>query len=160
MFFANQPNLLPLQVVNLGKQTVILGNMQVTASDALLENNIALVGAIESGFYFTLDSMITPYQAGPMEILVSVSFTDDFNQPQSYDTTLLVDVIEMDMDDFGEGDDQYPPFEDFDDWESAPAEETFWQKLLRVLKGLIGLGSGVKTDSMFYGDEGFPSDLP
>ncbi|MGI6741161.1 MAG: COG1361 S-layer family protein [Brevefilum sp.] len=159
-FFANQPNLLPLQVVNLGKQTVILGNMQVTASDALLENNIALVGAIESGFYFTLDSMITPYQAGPMEILVSVSFTDDFNQPQSYDTTLLVDVIEMDMGDFGEGDDQFPPFEDFDDWEPVPAEETFWQKLLRVLKGLIGLDSGVKTDPMFYGDEGFPSDLP
>ena len=93
--------------------------MQVTASDALLENNIALVGAIESGFYFTLDSMITPYQAGPMEILVSVSFTDDFNQPQSYDTTLLVDVIEMDMGDFGEGDDQFPPFEDFDDWEPS-----------------------------------------
>jgi hypothetical protein len=159
-FFANQPNILPLQIVNLGKQTVILGNMVVAASDAQLENNVALVGAIEPGFYFTLDSMITPYQAGPLEILVSVNFTDDFNQARVIETTLTVDVIEMEMGEFEPGEEQYPPGDGPDGWDFPPAEETFWQKIIRVLKGLIGLDSGIKTAPTGFSNEEMPIDLP
>jgi len=159
-FFANQPNILPLQVVNLSKQSVILGNMLVSANDALLENNMALVGVIEPGFYFTLDTMITPFQVGPMEILVSVNFTDDFNQARTFETTLLIDVVEMDVGDFYPDDDSFSPHDGFEDWEPPAIEETFWQKLLRVLKGLIGLDSGVKTDPVFFEDAMMPSDLP
>ena len=158
--FVNQPNVLPLQVVNLSKQSVVLGNMLVAADDALLENNTALVGVIEPGFYFTLDTMITPFQVGPMEILVSVNFTDDFNQLRTFETTLLIDVVEMDGDDFYPGDDPFSPHDGFEDWEPQTVEETFWQKLLRVLKGLLGLDSGVRTEPVFFEDAMTPSNLP
>lgn len=159
-FFANQPNILPLQIVNLGKQTVILGNMLVAASGAQLENNMALVGAIDPGFYFTLDSMIIPNQAGPMNILVSVNFTDDFNQARVFETTLTIDVIESDMGEFEPGEEQYPPVDGSDDWNFPQTEETFWQKIIRVLKGLIGLDSGIKTAPIGFSNEEMPIDLP
>jgi len=158
--FVNQPNVLPLQVVNLSKQSVVLGNMLVAADDALLENNTALVGVIEPGFYFTLDTMITPFQVGPMEILVSVNFTDDFNQLRTFETTLLIDVVEMDGGDFYPGGDPFSPQDGFEDWEPQAVEETFWQKLLRVLKGLLGLDSGVRTEPVFFEDAMTPSNLP
>ena len=158
-FFANQPNLLPLQVVNLGKQAVILGNILVAASDAQLENNMALVGAIDPGFYFTLDPMITPFQAGPMEILVSVNYTDDFNQARVFETVLNIDVLDMDMGDVYPEDEFFPSDGGFEDGEFPTVEETLWQKLLRILKGLLGLDSGINPPPIDYG-EGVPYDLP
>jgi len=159
-FYANQPNILPLQVINLGKQAVILGNMVVAANDAQLENNMALVGAIDPGFYFTLEPMITPFQAGPLDILVSVNYTDDFNQPRVFETTLTIEVIEVETGDFEFGDETYPPGEDFGDADFQESTETFWQKLLRVIKGLLGLDSGVKSDPAPLIDEEVPPEFP
>lgn len=159
-FYANQMNTLPLQVVNLGKSAVVLGNMLVAASDAQLENNMALVGAIDPGFYFTIDTMIIPNQAGPLDVLVTVNFTDDFNQPRTFETTLTLDVMEMDMGGFEPGEEPYPPIDGPENWESPPTEETFWQKVIRVLKGLIGLDSGTGTSPVPMYSEEMPMDLP
>ena len=76
---AFQPNNLPLQIMNLGKQGVVLGNMTVSAENATLENNTALVGPIEAGFYFTLDTMVIPNDPGPLYLTISINYTDDFN---------------------------------------------------------------------------------
>jgi hypothetical protein len=159
-FYANQMNTLPLQVVNLGKSAVVLGNMLIAASDAQLENNMALVGAIDPGFYFTIDTMIIPNQAGPLDVLVTVNFTDDFNQPRTFETTLTLDVMEMDMGGFEPGEEPYPPIDGPENWESPPTEETFWQKVIRVLRGLFGLDSGIRTAPVPMYSEEMPMDLP
>ncbi len=136
--FAGQPGLLPLQVVNLGRKTAILGNMKVTAQGAQFSNNSVLVGALDVGGYYTLDATVIPEQPGPLELLVSIDYTDDFNQPQVITRTLTVEVQEMIMPEPGPGE-GIPP-------ESIPpVSETFWQKVWRFLRGLLGLDSGVPT---------------
>lgn len=166
MLFAQQPNNLPLQVVNLGKQTAVLGNMKVNAENASLENNIALVGPVEAGFYFTLDTLLIPDSAGPMDLNITINYTDDFNQPRVYETVLSLEIAEpMSMPDDMSGID-YPDGEmpigempgmeiPINDQNNPGSQETFWQKLLRGIKGLFGLDSGPSTP----GQDFFPEDL-
>ena len=95
IFFAGQMGQLPLQVTNLGRSLAVLGNMKVTAENAEVTNNVALVGALDAGGYFTLDPNLVPYQPGPLELKITVNYTDDFNQPRSIEQTLTIDVMEM-----------------------------------------------------------------
>jgi len=166
--FAFQPNNLPLQIMNLGKQSVVLGNMMVAAENASLENYTALVGPIEAGFYFTLDTMIIPNQPGMLDLLISVNYTDDFNQPRVYETVLTLEVIESEMPMGGEGvpGEGLPPGEGMPDGE-FPGEggisgaETFWQKIVRFFRGLFGLDSGRREERQTPGSmEEMPREFP
>ncbi len=136
--FAGQPGLLPLQVVNLGRKSSVLGNMKVTAEGAQFSNNVILIGALEIGGYYPLDTTVTPDQPGPLTLLITIDYTDDFNQQQVISRTLTLNVEEMIMPEPGpggggfEGGEFMPP----------PVQETFMQKLWRFIKGLIGLDSG------------------
>jgi hypothetical protein len=153
VLFTNQPNFLPLQVVNLGRSPVILGNLKVTAPNnpgAQLSNNVILVGTLELGFPFTLDANIFPDVAGPMDLVITVDYTDDFNQAQTITKTITVEVqegfIEPIPPDGGEIPiDPNPPQE----------PESLWDMVLRLLKGLLGLGSE-RPQPTFLPTEGFP----
>jgi hypothetical protein len=147
VLFTNQPNPLPLQIVNLGKSAVVLGNLKVTAPNhpgAQLSNNVALVGALDIGFPFTLDALVFPDAAGPLELLITVDYTDDFNQQQFITKTIMLDVqegfIEPPPIDGGNGGGEPPPIEE---------PETFIQMLIRFLKGFFGLGSAKPQPSTF-----------
>ncbi len=140
-FFVGQPNMLPLQIVNLGRKSAVLGNMRVEAVGAQLMNNVILIGALETGGYFTLDATLIPDQAGPLDLVVTVDYTDDFSQVQLVSKTLTVEVMEMFMPEpgdpgMGEGDFEPPP---------PAAPETIWQKIWRFILGLLGLDSGVQA---------------
>lgn len=148
VLFAGQPNFLPVQIINIGRKSAVLGNMRVTAGDSYIENNTILIGTLESGGYFTLDPMVIPNVPGPLEIQIEVSYTDDFNQPQTVLQTLLLEVqeapiIEPPIDEGGEFPSEgegFPP--------EVGGEETFWQKVVRFLKGLFGLDSGVQQPAV------------
>ncbi len=144
--FAGQPNSLPLQVVNLGRSAAVLGNMKVTATGAQFSNNVTLVGNLDIGFPFTLDAICIPDQPGPLELTLTVDYTDDFNQPQTITQTLTVEVMEGGGPTVGPGDgsgDSGGPGEG-----SPPsAPETFLQKVWRFILGLIGLDSGQPSGS-------------
>lgn len=148
---AGQPNLLPIQVVNLGRKPTLLGNMKVTAEGVDFTNNLILVGMLEAGNYFTLDASATPYQPGPLELTVTVNYTDDFNQPQQISETLAVEVMEAPPMEPGmegppgEGPGISPggmPGESPGGFETPAGPESFWQKVVRFLRGLVGLDSG------------------
>jgi hypothetical protein len=89
---------------------------------------------LDPGGYFTLDSILIPYQEGPVDITVRISYTDDFNQPREIEQNLKVDVMpamEMPTLEPGvnpEGVDFGPP-------------ETFFHKVMRFFRGLFGLDS-------------------
>lgn len=139
IFFTGQPNVLPLQVTNLGRKTSVMGNMKVTAANADVTSNVSLVGSLDPGGYFTLDANLIPYQGGPLEVQVEVGYTDDFNQPRIITQTLTLDVQEMPTpevlpSDNGMGTD-IPPV----------VEETLWDKIVRAFKGLLGLDSSQPT---------------
>jgi hypothetical protein len=73
MLFAGQPNVLPIQITNLGRTGVVLGNMKVEGEGAMHQNNISLVGAIDPGGYFSLDTTSIPDAEGPHEIVITVN---------------------------------------------------------------------------------------
>jgi hypothetical protein len=133
--FAGQPNQLPLQVINLGRKGNVLGNMSVTGQGAQFSNNTILVGLLDTGNYFTMDATMIPDGPGPLDLLVTVGYTDDFNQPQVITKTISVDVLEspvIEPPSGGPGDGGMPP---------VTSTETFWQKVLRLVRGLLGLDS-------------------
>ncbi len=136
MFMLGQPNMLPLQVTNLGRKTAVLGNMRVSSPNAEVTNNVTLVGVLDPGGYYTLDANVTPMQPGPLELLVEVNYTDDFNQPRTISQTLTVEVMEMPTPE------SFPPEGIPPDGEMPPTtQETGWQKFIRFIKGMLGLGS-------------------
>jgi hypothetical protein len=145
---AGQPNQLPLQVVNLGKSLVVLGNMRVTAASGAIENGQALVGPLDAGGYFTLDSTLIPDSPGSLEITVSVDYTDDFNEPRTIIQVLTVEVQEGFVEPVG------PGIGDGGEIPSEPAPETFWQRVQRFFAGLLGLDSAPESTV----PEGAPSE--
>lgn len=155
IFFANQMSMLPLQVTNLGRKTAVLGNLRVTSPNADITNNVTLVGSLEPGGYFTLDANLLPFQPGPLDIEISINYTDDFNQPRTITQTLTVEVMEMPTPEF--------PTDGFPTEPPPPVEETFWQKVLRFLRGLIGLDSAEPTPAPSFplpGEEMPPGGIP
>jgi hypothetical protein len=153
ILFAGQMTQLPIQITNLGKSTAILGNMVVSSEGADLSENVSLVGALEQGGYFTLDAMAMPYAEGPLDIKIVVSYTDDFNQPRTVEQVLTLQV------------EAAPVIEPLPDDGSLPVieqPETMTQKIVRFLKGLIGLGSAkpdLNSGGLTPGMEGeFQSD--
>jgi hypothetical protein len=155
---AGQPNILPVQIVNLGRQMVVLGNMTVTAPDSIMENNTVLIGPLDPGGYFTLDAMMMPNQAGPLELLISINYSDDFNQPEVFTDTIEMEVQESFI----------PPPEPGEEGgetggEGIPQEpepETIWQKFVRFLRGLFGLDSAAPTPESVPVEEVPPERQP
>ena len=155
MITAGMENILPLQVMNLGRKTQVLGNMTVTVENADIFNNVMMIGALDPGGYFTLDASLTPYQEGPLDLLVTINFTDDFNQPRFIEQIIPIEVqpaMEIPPDMGGEGTDGGVIVE--------PTPETFWQKALRFFKGLIGLDSGKVQPVEEFPSEEFPTEEP
>jgi len=137
-FMVGQPGALPIQVVNLGKRLSVLGNMKVSAKDGFVENGTSLIGSLDAGGYFTLDSFFTPGQTGSQSLEVTIEYVDDFNQARTLTKTLEIEVqegfIEPTPDPaLGEG--------GFVEGFPVPAEETTLQKVWRFILGLFGLDS-------------------
>lgn len=147
--FAGQQGGLPLQLVNTGRASVVFGNFTVTAENSELANNAIFVGALESGGFFPLDALITPFEPGPLELLLSVNYTDDFNRPAVITETLTVDVMEeIPMEPIDPG---AIPGEGIEGGEfpvegESGGEESLLDRLWRFLRGLFGLGSDPAGD--------------
>ena len=151
-FFVGQPNQLPLQVVNLGRKQAVLGSMRVSVRPAegmpgaQLMNNTTLVGALDPGGYYTLDTTLIPEAAGTLDLIVSLDYTDDFNQAQVITRTISVVVEDMMVGPDG----GIPPDGGFPSdggefpeggFPEPSQPETLGQKILRFLRGLLGLDS-------------------
>src|SRR5689334_3948750 len=94
LFYQGQSGALPIQVVNLGKRTSVLGNMKVTSKDGTIDGGETLVGALDAGGYFTLDATFTPDIVGELELDVVIDYTDDFNQERTIERKLKINVEE------------------------------------------------------------------
>lgn len=154
--FAGQPNALPIQVVNLGKRTAVLGNMTLSTDNGMLEMDSTLVGSLDAGGYFTFDGSVIPDTAGPLQLTLTIEYTDDFNQPrtltETFDLTVEESFVDPSLDPGmqggGGGEEVVTP----------PSDETVLQKIWRFLLGLFGLDSGAPSDSPPI--EGGPTEMP
>ena len=142
--FVGQGGALPIQVVNLGKRLSVLGNIKITSKQGTIENGTSLVGSLDAGGYFTIDSFFTPEQSGTVTLDIVIDYVDDFNQPRAIDKTLEVEVMEgfieepidPSLNGGGGGGEEFP----------ATTEETFWQKAWRFILGLFGLDSSAPSN--------------
>ena len=141
-FMVGQSVALPIQVVNIGKRASVLGNIKVSVDAGTIDNSTGLVGSIDAGGYFTIDSMFTPEQSGKQKLHITIEYTDDFNQPRTLKRDLELEVMEgapeesalgpSGADGGGGGSDGLLPLN---------AEETTMHKIFRFIKGLFGLDS-------------------
>jgi hypothetical protein len=152
--FVGQPGVLPLQVVNIGRKSTVLGNMTVSGKGQF-SNNEALVGPLDVGGYYTLDTTVIPEQAGPLQVLVSINYLDDFSQPRVISSTLSVEVMEAPPiplpGEGGVGGGNVPP---------VTQPQSFWQKTLRFVLGLLGLNSGEPAPAGIPPGEVPPGEVP
>jgi len=154
--YTYQSNLLPIQVVNQGRKATILGNLTVTSEAGTVENGQTFVGALESGGFFTLDAMLTPEMSGQVEVLVSIDYTDDFNQTRTITKTLTLNVVEMEIDPAID-----PSNPDFNGGLPIEQPQTVWQKIWRFILGIFGLDSGAPVNQApIQVDPGFEQPLP
>lgn len=137
--FVGQPNMLPIQVANLGRRTAVLGNMVIETPNGIIEVPSTLVGGLDQGGYFTFDASLIPDTPGPLELMVKIEYTDDFNQPRHVEGTLDVMVEEAFIDPGldpslnGGGGGEVVTVD--------PSSETFLQKAWRFILGIFGLDS-------------------
>lgn len=140
--FTFQPNILPLQVVNTGRNFTILGNMTVTSPAGVVENGQTFVGGLDTGGYFILDAILTPEMAGQAVVLVSIDYTDDYNQTRTIAKTLPLTVVEMQVDPSID-----PSNPDINGGFPIEQSETWWDKIWRFILGLFGLDSGLPVNT-------------
>ena len=134
-FFAGEPGALPIQIVNLGKRSTVLGNMKIEATGGTLDPSSTLVGSLDPGGYFTFDSSLSPDAAGPMDLTITIDYTDDFNQPRALTRTLSLTVEEAFIDPSTD------PSQEGTDFAPVTDEESFLHKIWRAVLGLLGLDS-------------------
>lgn len=141
-FFVGQSNSLPLQLTNVGRSTAVFSNFTVTAAGGSFFNNTIFVGGLEAGGFFPLDAVFIPDVAGPVDLLITVGYTDDFSQPQLISKTITIEVLEAPIIDPGDGG---FPDEGGGEVIEPPIDnglpETLGQKLWRLILGLLGLSS-------------------
>lgn len=144
--YAGQPAMLPLQVVSMSKRTAVLGTMTVTSTGGYLENGESFIGSLDPGGYFMLDAMITPDAAGPLDLVITIDYVDDFNQSRTLTQTLTLDVLDMPFE--PTLDPSYPTDDSGVIVDPSAGGETFWQKAWRFILGLLGLDSGIPAGNM------------
>jgi hypothetical protein len=133
--FVGQPGTLPIQVLNLDRKPTVLTRVRVESSGAEMHNNELPIGYLDTGLAFAIDAQVIPMQAGPLELLVSVDYVDDFNKPQTIQQVLSLDVLEAAPvpEGAGGGGGEIPG--------PVVQPESFWDKVLRFMRGLLGLDS-------------------
>ncbi|MBN1311307.1 MAG: hypothetical protein JXB30_07795 [Anaerolineae bacterium] len=151
-FFVGQMGMLPIQVANLGRSSAVLGTMTVTAGNAEMFDNTLIVGNVDPGFPITMDAMLTPVEAGTLEVSVVIEYTDDFSKARTITETLEVEVMESPGEEMGMGG-------EMGEFMPPPLQpETFMQKVWRFIRGFIGLDSA-RTDTQGMFPEGMPPEM-
>lgn len=126
--FVNQPMELPIELVNIGRTLVNISTVEVSSAGLEILEGSAFIGALDGGTSGTFDAEVVPAQSGSIPVEVEVHYLDDFNQSQVISETLSIEV---------EAPQPGLP-EAADETKDAPS---FWERLLRFVRGLFGLGS-------------------
>lgn len=157
-FNVGEESTLPIQVVNIGSDDVLLGDILIEVEDATLSNYWTFVGTLESGGSFTMDTDITPSQAGTYPVTITVDYQDNFNNAQVVTETIEITVEGQGFGGGGQGGEmgeQATPDQTDDQQRGGGAgqgNESFWDMLLRFIRGMIGFDSSTTTNSRMGGN--------
>jgi len=120
---------LPVEVTNIGRTLVNVSTLEVTSMQLEIQDGSLYLGPLDGGTSGSLEATATAQAGGTADVLVTVHYLDDFEQPQVVTKTLTVEV-------------ENPAEVSAEAGEEAQEQgEGFWDKVLRLLRGLLGLGS-------------------
>jgi hypothetical protein len=125
----DEPFTLPVEVTNIGRTLVNVNSLELTSEELEIQDGSLYLGPLDAGTSGSLEATGIAYEGGTAEIVVNVHYLDDFDQARVMTKTLVVEVEE--------------PREPAPEAEQASTEQEagFWRRLLRILRGLVGLGS-------------------
>jgi hypothetical protein len=129
MGLVDVPFELPVEVTNIGRTLVNVSTLEVSSTQLEISAGSLYLGPLDGGTSGSLEAMAVAQGGGTAEVLVTVYYLDDFEQPQVVTQTLAVQVEEPPEAPPGAGE------------EPQEQEEGFWDKVLRFLRGMLGLGS-------------------
>ncbi|MEN6531756.1 MAG: hypothetical protein ABFD17_08295 [Anaerolineaceae bacterium] len=176
MVIAGQMGSLPIQITNLSRKSVVLGNVVATSPDGEMSNNSILIGTLDPGGYFTFDPMFMPFSEGEATINFEIRYTDDFNQLRTYNSSLSVTVnppMEMPtpyplLDENGNpvldenGNpimvDPMNPFPDGNSQEPS-SQPGFFAHIWNAIKSFFGFGSGSNNNGITPTESGMDSGI-
>ncbi len=134
----DQPSLISLEVVNVGRGTLDVlglegGGDQVTVE----EEGVPFVGPLDPGGSAPLDLSVQPLESGEVALVVTLRYRDAFNRAQVVSDTVVLDVAASPV---GPGQPGGPgPAEPAPPGDAVlEAPRSFWN---RLIMGLFGLGS-------------------
>jgi hypothetical protein len=128
---AGQPIELPIEVVNIGRDLVNVSTVQISGEKMEISDGSAFLGALDGGTSGSMDATIVAQESGTLPILVTVNYLDDFNHPRVITQTLSVQVEAP----------QITPQVGGPGASQSGQPAGFWDRVLRFLRGLFGLGS-------------------
>ena len=120
---------LPIEIMNIGRTSLNISQVEVIADQIEIENGSAFIGSLDGGTSAFIDALGIPQASGELELQLIVNYLDEFNQPQVITETLSLNV-------------EAPPELPSGPNGTAPQEEGgSVQGLLHFIRGLFGLGS-------------------
>ncbi len=137
------PTAVSLEVLNVGGAAVNIIRLQAMSEQMDIETEgMPFMGPVEAGSSAPLDVTVTPHEPGILDMVILVTYRDDFNQTQVLSLTLPVNVAGgpgnpgSSPDGPSGADPVTPPPPS-----ANAATFTFWQRAGQLLKGFLGFGS-------------------
>ncbi len=127
-----QPFQLPIEIINASSARFNIPELAASSEQLeFLEESSTYIGALDSGGSWTLDTTAVAMEPGPVDVIVNAHYVDDLNQTQIISQALTVQVMDV------------PDTSELDIPIEVPNEqpEGLWAKVLRFVKGFLGLGS-------------------
>ena len=140
---------LPIQVVNLSGDDILLGDILVEVDNAELSNYTTFVGTLESGGTFTMDTDITPNEAGEFPVTVTLNYQDNFKEAETITETLTITVAGQGFGGPGQGQMQgtLTAQDGIQQPGGTQSGDSFWNIVLRFIRGMIGFDSSATANN-------------
>ena len=119
---------LPVEVTNIGRNLVNISTLAVTSEELDISDGSLFVGPLDGGTSGSMEATAVAEKGGTAGILVTVHYLDEFEQPQVVTETMTVEVEE-------------PVVVEEQADEESQEQEGPWDRVLRILRALLGLGS-------------------
>jgi hypothetical protein len=120
---AGQTFELPVEVFNIGRQSLNVGTVELTSDDLTLANNSIYAGPLDGSTSTSLVADATAETAGEAEVTLTVNYLDEFNQPQQWTHTFRFTIEEAPA----------PAADSNGGEESTSVWESIWQAILAFL---------------------------
>jgi len=91
---AGEPFEFPVEVINIGRQSVNVGTIELTSADLILTNASIYAGPLDESTSTSIIANAVAEKAGAAEVILTVHYLDEFNQPQTWTLTFQLTIEE------------------------------------------------------------------